>query len=60
MKEQIFPVAFGIVLIYGGTRYRKYISENKDDFDTPIGKLYGFSVGLIICGWVPLLVNHDE
>ena len=48
-------VIFGLVFILAGFGYRSYISKNKDDFETPVSKLYGISM-VIICSGILIIL----
>lgn len=54
---KLSPFIFGIVLILIGLGYRRYISNNEDDFYTPIGVLYGYSMIFICDGVLMILVS---
>tara|TARA_B100001167_G_scaffold87998_2_gene53282 strand:- start:3998 stop:4186 length:189 start_codon:yes stop_codon:yes gene_type:complete len=43
-------IILGLILIVVGFFYRRYLSKNSNDFDTPLGKLYGISMLVICCG----------
>jgi hypothetical protein len=55
---------FGLLITLAGFGYRRYISKNENDFDTPLGKLYGISMVIICSGILIILLaltmNADE
>ncbi|PHQ28099.1 hypothetical protein CJ305_16925 [Leeuwenhoekiella nanhaiensis] len=50
------PIILGLILIVIGFLYRRYLSKNGNEFDTPIGKLYGISILFICCGFLIILL----
>jgi len=55
MKRLVPAIVLGVILILLGLGYRRYISKNENDFETPVGKLYGYSM-ILICGGVLVIL----